>query len=111
MKASQMKMQAKKLVGKTIIAYKKDGSIVTGKLVKISGSRLYVKPAPGKKVRTKAILPLALFDLLAIGTAPFAYGGFGGYPGFGYGPGGGYGPGVGGYGPGVGYPYGGGFYF
>lgn len=106
MKASQMEVQAKKLIGKTIVAYRKDGGVVTGKLVKINGKRLYVKPDSGKKVRTKAILPLALFDLLAIGTAPFVYGGgFGGGYGYqGYGPG--YGPG-----PGPGYPYGGGFYF
>jgi hypothetical protein len=104
MKASMIESQAKKLVGKKIVAYKKDGAVVTGTLVKISGKRLYVKPSAGKKVRTKAILPLALFDLLAIGTAPYAggyaYGG-GGYPGYGYGYGGGY--------PGYGYGYPGGY--
>ncbi|ANS73612.1 hypothetical protein AWM70_02660 [Paenibacillus yonginensis] len=111
MKANGIESQAKKLIGKKIIAYKKDGGFVTGTLVRISGKRLYVKPSAGKKVRTKAILPLALFDLLAIGTAPFAGGFYGGYPGYGYGgyPGG-YGYGYGGYGgyPGYGYP--GGFF-
>ncbi|GGA38035.1 hypothetical protein [Paenibacillus physcomitrellae] len=113
MKANAIESQAKKLVGKKVIAYKKDGGFVTGTLVKVSGKRLYVKPGAGKNVRTKAILPLALFDLLAIGTAPYATGGFGGYPGYGYGgyPGNGYGyGGYGGYGgyPGYGYP--GGFF-
>ncbi|UUZ90777.1 hypothetical protein LJK87_33655 [Paenibacillus sp. P25] len=80
-----------KLVGKQIYALRKDGTVVEGKLVRISGNRLVVKPQ-GKQVKTSAILPLVLFDLLAIGTAPF-YGGFG-YGGYGYG----------------GYPYGG-FYW
>jgi hypothetical protein len=86
------------LVGKNIVALKKDGTRVTGKLVRISGNTLIVAPQKGKKVQVKAIIPLVLFDLLAIGTAPFAYGGFG-YDGFGYGGGfGGYGGGFGGYG-------------
>jgi len=92
---------ARKLVGKAIYAVRKDGTRVTGRLLKISGQRLILQPlSKGKQVRTKAILPLVLFDLLAIGTLPFA-GGFGG--GFGPGPyGGGFGPGPygGGYGPG-----------
>ena len=105
MKPSVIENQAKKMIGKKIVAYKKDGSMVTGKLVKISGKRLYVSPTKGKTVQTKAIIPLVLFDLLAIGTAPYAYGG-GGYPGYGA-PGYGYGgPGYGG--PGYGGPgYGG----
>lgn len=36
------KAQAQQYVGKTIVAYKKDGSVVTGKLVRIAGNRLYV---------------------------------------------------------------------
>lgn len=107
------KAKVKSYVGKQIIAYKKDGTMVTGKLVRVSGSRLFVTPeTKGKKVRTKAIIPLALFDLLAIGTAPYAYGGaygggFGGYPG-GYPVGyGGFGPGYGAFGPG----FGGGFFW
>lgn len=93
------KAQVKQYIGKQIMAYKKDGSFVTGKLVRISGNRLIIEATKGKKVKTKAILPLALFDLLAIGTAPFAYGAYGagfGYPGAGFGaapfgfPGGGF---------------------
>lgn len=91
------KADVRQYVGKQIVAYKKDGGVVTGKLVRISGDRLILEAEKGKKVRTKAILPLVLFDLLAVGTAPFAFGGgfgpgFGGYPG----PGPGYGPGFGG---------------
>ncbi len=89
------KEQAKALVGKHIFALRKDGSLVTGKLVKVKGSQLIVKQA-GHKVRTKAILPLVLFDLLAIGTIPYDgyYGPYGGgyYDGYGvYGGNGGYG--------------------
>ncbi|MNN63504.1 hypothetical protein D3C81_1788880 [compost metagenome] len=51
-------------------------------------------------MKTKAIIPLVLFDLLAIGTAPYGYG-YGGYGGYG----GGY-P----YGNGYGYPPYGGFW-
>lgn len=98
--------EAMKLIGKNIVAFKKDGTRVTGKLLKVSGDKLVLKRIGGKKVRTKAILPLVLFDLLAIATLPYAYGpgpGFG--PGYGPGPKhGGYGPS---YGPGPGYgPYG-----
>ena len=89
------KAQVKQYIGKQIMAYKKDGSVVTGKLVRISGNRLIIEGKKGKKVKTKAILPLALFDLLAIGTAPFAYGAGFGFPGpgvgvapFGFPPGG-----------------------
>ncbi|WP_106766629.1 hypothetical protein [Paenibacillus faecalis] len=92
---------AKQYVGKNIVAYKKDGSVVTGKLVRISGNRLIMQEVKGKKVKTKALAPLALFDLLAIGTSPFGFGGFGfpgagfGFPGagFGFGPFGRFGPG------------------
>ncbi len=77
--------QALKLVGKRVYAIRKDGTRDSGKLVRISGNQLMIQPASGKQVSTKAILPLALFDLLAIGTAPFAYGGYwGGYGGYGY---------------------------
>lgn len=74
--------QAKKFIGEHIYAVRRDGSVVQGKLVRISGHELIIRPSVGK-ARTKAFLPLVLFDLLAIGTAPF-YGGFG-YGGFGYG--------------------------
>lgn len=93
------KKQVMKLVGKNIVAVKKDGTKVMGKLVRISGNRLILQPVSGKKVQTKALIPLVLFDLLAVGTAPYAGGGYG-YPGAPYGgsPYGGYGYGP--YGPG-----------
>jgi hypothetical protein len=101
--ASQIrKSDVRKLVGKQIVALKKDGTSVSGKLVRISGNTLIVAPQKGKKVQVKAIIPLVLFDLLAIGTAPYAFGGGFGYGGFGPGFGGGFGPGFGGFGPGFG---------
>jgi hypothetical protein len=117
MKQHVTRDEAMKLIGKNIVAIKKDGTRVTGRLLKVSGNKLVLKRAVGKKVHTKAILPLVLFDLLAIATLPYAYGpgpGFGFGPGVGPGfgpgpkPGPGYGPGFGGgYGPGPGYgPYG-----
>lgn len=91
------KKQVMKLVGKRIIAVKKDGTQVTGKLLRVSGNRLILQRVNGKKVQTKAIIPLVLFDLLAVGTAPYAYGGgYGG--GAAYGGGYGYGAPYGGYG-------------
>lgn len=92
----------KKFIGKEVYCLKKDGTVASGKLVKVSGSRILLKPK-GKDARTSAIVPLVLFDLLAIGTTPYAYG----YPGYGYG--GGY-PGYGAYGGGYGYG-GGGFFW
>jgi len=88
------KAQAQKLIGKKILAVRKDGSHVTGKLVRIAGNRLILERRSGKKVHTKAIIPLVLFDLLAIGTTSSPY-----YGGYGYGgyPYGGYGNGYGGY--------------
>jgi len=79
--------QAQKLIGKHVYAVRKDGSVASGKLVRISGNRLVLEPAKGKKVQTKAIIPLVLFDLLAVGTLDggFGWGGPGyGYDGFGY---------------------------
>lgn len=115
MKQHVTRDEAMKLIGKNIVAIK--GTRVTGRLLKVSGNKLVLKRAIGKKVHTKAILPLVLFDLLAVATLPYAYGpgpgyGFGPGVGPGYGPGPkpgpGYGPGFGGgYGPGPGYgPYG-----
>lgn len=116
MKQHVTRDEAMKLIGKNIVAIKKDGTRVTGRLLKVSGNKLVLKRAVGKKIHTKAILPLVLFDLLAVATLPYAYGSG---PGFGYGPGGGpgfgpgpkpgpgYGPGFGGgYGPGPGPGYG-----
>ena len=87
------KAAVRKLVGKQIVAVHKRGGTITGKLVKISGHTLYIEPnrnSKGKKVTTKAIIPLVLFDLLAIGSSPYGYGyPYGGYPYGGY-PYGGY---------------------
>jgi len=57
------KKQVMRLVGKQIIAVKKDGTQVTGKLLRVSGNRLILQRVSGKKVQTKAIIPLVLFDL------------------------------------------------
>lgn len=73
--------EVEKLVGKYVYAVKKDGSKVSGKLKAIRGNRLIFEYENGK-ARTKAVIPLVLFDLLAIGTAPYAYGGF--YGPYGY---------------------------
>lgn len=81
-------LQVRKLVGKQIYAVRKDGSVVSGKLVRIQGNQLVVEQPKGKKVQTKAIIPLVLFDLLAVDTEPFGFGGFGGFDGFGGGFGG-----------------------
>jgi hypothetical protein len=98
------KEDVKTLVGKNIYAVKKDGMMVTGKLVSVKGNRLKIQYEKGKKVRTKAFLPLLLTDLLA--TGPF--GGFGaGVAPFGTGFGG-FGTGFGGFGTGVS-PFGTGF--
>ncbi len=77
--------EARKLVGQRIYAVRKDGTVVTGKLLAVKGNVLYVKAASGNKLRTKAFIPLVLFDLLAIGTSPFGFGfpfGFDGFDGF-----------------------------
>lgn len=72
----------KNLIGKHIYAVKKDGTVITGKLMSIKGNELIIAPQTGKEVKVSAFIPLVLFDLLAIGTAPFAFGPFGGF-GFG----------------------------
>ncbi|MEC0092835.1 hypothetical protein [Paenibacillus macquariensis] len=82
MKHSVTKAQARRWIGKNIVATKKDGTLVSGKLLRISGNRLIMQRNSRNKVQTKAIIPLVLFDLLAIGTAPYVTGGFG-YGGFG----------------------------
>lgn len=91
------KQEVRKLVGKSIYALRQDGSVVTGKLVRINQNKLVIVPLKkdkGKLVQTKAILPLVLFDLLAIGTLPYwgaGYGGgccYGAPYGYGYPPGG-----------------------
>lgn len=100
------KEEVRKLIGKKVFALKKDGTVVSGKLLGIRGNQLQLAAGAGKKASTKAIIPLVLFDLLAIGTAPYAYGpygggGFGGYGG-GFGGFGGVGGGFGGFGGGFG---------
>jgi hypothetical protein len=86
MQKAVTKQEARKLIGKTVYALKKDGSTVSGKLVRVSGNQLFLAPKKGKQVKTSAFIPLVLFDLLAIGTAPFGFGGFGGgFGGFGFG--------------------------
>lgn len=119
MRNNVSRAQVRKLVGKSIYAMRKDGSVVSGRLVALRGNRLILstskgKGSKGKKVKTKAFFlwPLLLFDLLAIGTLPFWGGGFGYGGGFG-GYGGGYGgcgcgvPTCGGCSGGGGYPGGG----
>jgi|GEM_PF-201066 len=110
--------EVRKLIGKTIYATRRDGSVVVGKLMRVDHNKLYVETVGNSKgVQTRAILPLILFDLLAIGL--FAGGGWGGgwggggkccppYGGSGYGYGGG-GPGYGQYGGGAYGPYGAGY--
>ena len=71
------KQQISKYRGKKIYAVKKDGTVVTGTLAQIQGNRLIFKPEKGKNVQTKALIPLVLFDLLAVGL----YSGYGGYGG------------------------------
>jgi len=80
------KKDVRKLIGKTVYAVKKDGTHVSGKLVRVSGNQIVLAPPKGKQVKTSALAPLVLFDLLAIGTSPFAFGGFGfGFPFGGFG--------------------------
>ncbi|GFN31085.1 hypothetical protein [Paenibacillus xylaniclasticus] len=111
--------EVRKLIGQTIYATRRDGSVVVGRLMRVEDNKIYVETVGNSGgVQTRAILPLILFDLLAIGLFTGGGWGWGGggkccppYGG-GYGGGPGYGPyGGGGYGPyGAGYnnygPYG-----
>lgn len=95
MQKAVMKKDVRKLIGKTVYALKKDGTMVSGKLVRINGNELILASKRGKQVKTSAFVPLVLFDLLAIGTSPFVngfgFGGFGPFGGFGgFGPFGGF---------------------
>lgn len=88
--------QVKKLLGKPVFAVKRNGAVVTGKLVRIKGAELYIQPlGKNRKVHTKALLPLVLYDVLAVGGAyGGGYGPYYGVPGYGpyaYGPYRGYG--------------------
>ncbi|WP_308635901.1 hypothetical protein [Paenibacillus silvisoli] len=85
------KEQVQKMVGKNVYAVRKDGSVVTGKLVRAHNNQLQIMPmSNGKDAQTRAIIPLVLFDLLAIGlfAGGFGFGGFGFGGGFGGYPGG-----------------------
>ncbi|AZN41423.1 50S ribosomal protein L33 [Paenibacillus albus] len=76
--------QISKYYGKKIYALKKDGTVVTGILTQVQGNRVILtqfRQVEGKTVKAKFLIPLLLFDLLAIGL--FAgFGGFGGFGGF-----------------------------
>lgn len=77
--------EARRLIGKRIYALRKDGTVVSGKLAAVKGDKLYVRAASDQKAHVSALVPLVLFDLLAIGTSPFTFGfpyGFYGYDGF-----------------------------
>ncbi|HZG74257.1 MAG TPA: hypothetical protein VEZ72_00240 [Paenibacillus sp.] len=110
MHRSKIASKAKTLVGHPVAVKMKDGATVAGTLVRMSGDRLYVRTqavgdakrtTASHSVRTKALLPLLLYDVAALGAGP--YGGYGAYGP--YGPyGGPYGP----YGP---YGGAGGFWF
>ncbi|MEF3302263.1 hypothetical protein [Paenibacillus sp. GYB003] len=80
MQSTVKRQEVQKLIGKRIYAVRKNGSIVTGTLRGMRGNELIVEQEKGKAVKTKAFIPLVLFDLLAIG----AYGGYGGFGGYGY---------------------------
>lgn len=76
------KKQISKYYGKKIYAVKKDGTIVTGTVTQIRGNRVILtqyRQGKGKTVKAKFLIPLLLFDLLAIGL----FAGFGGVGGFG----------------------------
>jgi len=84
MKRSNVAATAKALVGRPVVARLKNGSEVSGTLVRVSGDRLYVAPRPAagkrKAARTKALLPLLLYDVALIGAGvPYAYGPYGPY--------------------------------
>ena len=70
MNASAIARKLSKLEGKHVYALTKSGKVLSGKLVRLGKDRYALRPAGGKRAHTKAILPLALFDLLAIGSEP-----------------------------------------
>lgn len=49
MRKQVTRTEAMKLIGKNIVAVKKDGTRVTGKLLKVSGNKLVLKRLGGKK--------------------------------------------------------------
>lgn len=99
-----VKRFSKKWVGRKIVAITKDGANIRGKVVKVSGNKIWIKRTEKNKAHTSAIIPLVLYDLLAIngaGVPPYGpgippyggYGPYGGYPGYPIGYGHGYPPG------------------
>ncbi|WP_308634041.1 hypothetical protein [Paenibacillus silvisoli] len=77
------KKQLSKYYGKKIYVVKKDGSVVTGTLTQVQGNRVVLTQFTQEngKAKAKFLIPLLLFDLLAIGL--FAgFGGFGAFGGF-----------------------------
>lgn len=85
--------QMRKHVGKQVYILRKDGRVLSGRLIR-KNNRYMLQPK-GKTAKTKAIIPLVLFDLLAVGTSPYFYGPYGQYSPYGscghYGGYGGYG--------------------
>lgn len=72
----------RKLLGKHVYAIRKDGSVVSGKLIRVN-NRYAIRPKR-KAANTKGIIPLVLFDLLAIGSSPYYYGPYGPYGPYGW---------------------------
>lgn len=72
MTAAALHQKSKLYLNKHVKITAKNGIIYTGKITKVNGSKLYLKVSSandGKKVHTSFfpfILPLVLFDLLAI---------------------------------------------
>lgn len=86
--------QLEAMRGKHVYAMTRQGQHVEGILEKIEGGMIYLRKPESqndqnKKAGTSAFfgggfgfnpfIPLVLFDLLAIGTSPFGFGGFGGF--------------------------------
>ncbi|CAG7597655.1 hypothetical protein PAESOLCIP111_00164 [Paenibacillus solanacearum] len=72
MSAVSMYKKSKNYIGRTVKIKAKNGNTYTGKIVKVTGKKLYLKVTSvrsGNTVHTSFfpfILPLVLFDLLAI---------------------------------------------
>jgi hypothetical protein len=84
--------QAKRLLGRPVYAVRKDGTVATGRLVKVKAGRIFLSPLNKKEVSVKGLLPLTLLTLGGLGGFGYpgaGFGGFGaqgfGYPGYGYG--------------------------
>ncbi|CAG7617673.1 hypothetical protein ACFQI7_02365 [Paenibacillus allorhizosphaerae] len=72
MSAVSMYKQCKRNVGRNVRIKAKNGNTYTGKIVKVTGKKVYLKVTSvrsGNKVHTSFfpfLLPLVLFDLLAV---------------------------------------------